>query len=154
MSAGCRITSPVSCRASFTCTCASRARRRSKRCRRSGNSRAVRKSMSKAWSSPAPWSRSWASLASAPSTATLEGSGLVAYSERFPDRYFVVGIAEQHAVTLAAGLACEGAKPVGAIYSTFLQRAYDQLIHDVAIQNLPVLFAVDRAGVVGPDGPT
>src|SRR3569623_26887 len=86
--------------------------------------------------------------------AMREGSGLVAYSERFPDRYFDVGIAEQHAVTLAAGLACEGAKPVFAIYSTFLQRAYDQLIHDVAIQNLPVLFAIDRAGVVGPDGPT
>src|SRR3569623_1106445 len=86
--------------------------------------------------------------------AMREGSGLVAYSERFPDRYFDVGIAEQHAVTLAAGLACEGAKPVVAIYSTFLQRAYDQLIHDVAIQNLPVLFAIDRAGVVGPDGPT
>jgi len=86
--------------------------------------------------------------------AMREGSGLVNYSERFPTRYFDVGIAEQHAVTLAAGLACEGAKPVVAIYSTFLQRAYDQLIHDVAIQNLPVLFAIDRAGVVGPDGPT
>ncbi|MEK7322726.1 MAG: 1-deoxy-D-xylulose-5-phosphate synthase [Pseudomonadota bacterium] len=86
--------------------------------------------------------------------AMREGSGLVAYSERFPQRYFDVGIAEQHAVTFAAGLACEGEKPVVAIYSTFLQRAYDQLIHDVAIQNLPVLFAIDRAGVVGPDGPT
>ena len=86
--------------------------------------------------------------------AMREGSGLVAYSERFPSRYFDVGIAEQHAVTLAAGLACEGAKPVVAIYSTFLQRAYDQLIHDVAVQHLPVLFAIDRAGVVGPDGPT
>ncbi len=86
--------------------------------------------------------------------AMREGSGLVAYSERFPKRYFDVGIAEQHAVTLAAGLACEGEKPVVAIYSTFLQRGYDQLIHDVAIQNLPVLFAIDRAGVVGPDGPT
>jgi 1-deoxy-D-xylulose-5-phosphate synthase len=86
--------------------------------------------------------------------AMREGSGLVAFSEQYPDRYFDVGIAEQHAVTLAAGLACEGIKPVVAIYSTFLQRAYDQLIHDVALQNLPVLFALDRAGVVGPDGPT
>ncbi|HQU16724.1 MAG: 1-deoxy-D-xylulose-5-phosphate synthase [Chromatiales bacterium 21-64-14] len=86
--------------------------------------------------------------------AMREGSGLVEFCARFPDRYFDVGIAEQHAVTLAAGLACEGMKPVVAIYSTFLQRAYDQLIHDVAIQNLPVLFAIDRAGVVGPDGAT
>src|SRR5690606_12436267 len=86
--------------------------------------------------------------------AMREGSGLVEFSERFPDRYFDVGIAEQHAVTLAAGQACEGYKPVVAIYSTFLQRAYDQLIHDVALQNLPVLFAIDRAGLVGPDGPT
>ena len=86
--------------------------------------------------------------------AMREGSGLVEFSERFPDRYFDVAIAEQHAVTLAAGLACEGLKPVVAIYSTFLQRAYDQLIHDVALQNLPVLFAVDRAGLVGADGPT
>ena len=86
--------------------------------------------------------------------AMREGSGLVAFSERFPDRYFDVAIAEQHAVTLAAGMACEGLKPVVAIYSTFLQRAYDQLIHDVALQNLPVLFAIDRAGLVGPDGPT
>ncbi len=86
--------------------------------------------------------------------AMREGSGLVAFSERFPERYYDVGIAEQHAVTLAAGLACEGLHPVVAIYSTFLQRAYDQLIHDVALQNLPVLFAIDRAGVVGPDGPT
>ncbi len=86
--------------------------------------------------------------------AMREGSGLVEFSQRFPDRYFDVAIAEQHAVTLAAGLACDGMKPVVAIYSTFLQRAYDQLIHDVAIQNLPVLFAVDRAGLVGPDGPT
>ena len=86
--------------------------------------------------------------------AMREGSGLVAFSERFPERYFDVAIAEQHAVTLAAGLACEGLKPVVAIYSTFLQRAYDQLIHDVALQNLPVLFAIDRAGLVGPDGPT
>jgi 1-deoxy-D-xylulose-5-phosphate synthase len=86
--------------------------------------------------------------------AMREGSGLVRFSEAFPDRYFDVGIAEQHSVTLAAGLACEGLKPVVAIYSTFLQRAYDQLVHDVAIQNLPVLFAVDRAGLVGPDGPT
>jgi len=83
-----------------------------------------------------------------------EGSGLVEFSKRFPDRYFDVAIAEQHAVTLAAGQACQGAKPVVAIYSTFLQRAYDQLIHDVAIQNLDVLFALDRAGLVGPDGPT
>ncbi|MCX8048679.1 MAG: 1-deoxy-D-xylulose-5-phosphate synthase [Methylohalobius sp.] len=86
--------------------------------------------------------------------AMREGSGLVEFSERFPSRYFDVGIAEQHAVTLAAGLACEGYKPVVAIYSTFLQRGYDQLIHDVALQNLPVLFAIDRAGLVGPDGPT
>jgi len=86
--------------------------------------------------------------------AMREGSGMVEYSERFPDRYYDVGIAEQHAVTLAAGLACDGIKPVVAIYSTFLQRGYDQLIHDVAIQNLPVLFAIDRAGLVGPDGPT
>jgi 1-deoxy-D-xylulose-5-phosphate synthase len=86
--------------------------------------------------------------------AMREGSGLLKFSERYPDRYFDVGIAEQHSVTLAAGLACEGLKPVVAIYSTFLQRAYDQLIHDVAVQRLPVLFAVDRAGVVGPDGPT
>ena len=86
--------------------------------------------------------------------AMREGSGLVEFEQRFPDRYFDVGIAEQHAVTLAAGLACGGLKPVVAIYSTFLQRAYDQLVHDVAIQNLPVLFAVDRAGLVGPDGPT
>jgi 1-deoxy-D-xylulose-5-phosphate synthase len=86
--------------------------------------------------------------------AMREGSGLVEFSKRYPDRYFDVGIAEQHSVTLAAGLACEGLKPVLAIYSTFLQRAYDQLIHDVAIQNLPVLFAIDRAGLVGADGPT
>ncbi|GBE09906.1 1-deoxy-D-xylulose-5-phosphate synthase [bacterium BMS3Bbin12] len=86
--------------------------------------------------------------------AMREGSGLVEFSERFAGRYFDVGIAEQHAVTLAAGLACEGLKPVVAIYSTFLQRAYDQLIHDVAIQNLPVLFAIDRAGLVGADGAT
>jgi 1-deoxy-D-xylulose-5-phosphate synthase len=86
--------------------------------------------------------------------AMREGSGMVTYAEKFPDRYFDVAIAEQHAVTLAAGMAVEGLKPVVAIYSTFLQRAYDQLIHDVALQNLPVLFAIDRAGVVGPDGPT
>ncbi|HEX7368877.1 MAG TPA: 1-deoxy-D-xylulose-5-phosphate synthase [Rhodanobacteraceae bacterium] len=86
--------------------------------------------------------------------AMREGSGLVRFSREFPDRYFDVAIAEQHAVTLAAGLACEGMKPVVAIYSTFLQRAYDQLIHDVALQNLDVTFAIDRAGVVGPDGPT
>jgi 1-deoxy-D-xylulose-5-phosphate synthase len=86
--------------------------------------------------------------------AMREGSGLVEYSKRFPHRYFDVAIAEQHAVTFAAGLACEGLRPVVAIYSTFLQRAYDQLIHDVALQNLPVLFALDRAGVVGGDGAT
>jgi 1-deoxy-D-xylulose-5-phosphate synthase len=86
--------------------------------------------------------------------AMREGSGMVEYSERFPGRYFDVGIAEQHAVTFAAGLACEGMKPVVAIYSTFLQRGYDQLIHDVAIQNLPVLFALDRGGLVGGDGAT
>jgi 1-deoxy-D-xylulose-5-phosphate synthase len=86
--------------------------------------------------------------------AMREGSGLVEYSKRFPDRYFDVAIAEQHAVTFAAGLAAEGFKPVVAIYSTFLQRAYDQLIHDVALQNLPVVFALDRAGLVGSDGAT
>jgi 1-deoxy-D-xylulose-5-phosphate synthase len=86
--------------------------------------------------------------------AMREGSGLVEFEARFPERYFDVGIAEQHAVTFAAGLACEGLKPVVAIYSTFLQRAYDQLIHDVAIQNLPVVFALDRAGLVGADGAT
>ncbi|MDR0775543.1 MAG: 1-deoxy-D-xylulose-5-phosphate synthase [Azonexus sp.] len=83
-----------------------------------------------------------------------EGSGMVRFASEHPDRYFDVGIAEQHAVTFAAGLACEGLKPVVAIYSTFLQRAYDQLIHDVALQNLPVVFAVDRGGLVGADGPT
>ncbi len=86
--------------------------------------------------------------------AMREGSGLVEFSRRFPERYFDVAIAEQHAVTFAAGLAAEGLKPVVAIYSTFLQRAYDQLIHDVALQNLPVVFAVDRAGLVGSDGAT
>jgi 1-deoxy-D-xylulose-5-phosphate synthase len=86
--------------------------------------------------------------------AMREGSGLVEFEQRFPERYFDVSIAEQHAVTLAAGMACEGTHPVVAIYSTFLQRAYDQLIHDVALQNLPVLFAIDRAGLVGSDGPT
>ncbi|MBS0486576.1 MAG: 1-deoxy-D-xylulose-5-phosphate synthase [Proteobacteria bacterium] len=86
--------------------------------------------------------------------AMREGSGLVRFAKEYPQRYFDVGIAEQHAVTLAAGMACEGAKPVVAIYSTFLQRGYDQLIHDVALQNLDVTFAIDRAGVVGPDGPT
>ena len=86
--------------------------------------------------------------------AMREGSGLVEFHQRFPDRYFDVGIAEQHSVTLAAGMACENARPVVAIYSTFLQRAYDQMIHDVALQDLPVLFAIDRAGLVGPDGPT
>ncbi len=86
--------------------------------------------------------------------AMREGSGLVRFSQEYPQRYFDVAIAEQHAVTLAAGMACEGAKPVVAIYSTFLQRGYDQLVHDVAIQDLDVLFAIDRGGVVGPDGAT
>jgi 1-deoxy-D-xylulose-5-phosphate synthase len=86
--------------------------------------------------------------------AMREGSGLVRFSKEYPDRYFDVAIAEQHAVTLAAGMACEGAKPVVAIYSTFLQRGYDQLVHDVATQKLDVLFAIDRGGVVGPDGAT
>ena len=86
--------------------------------------------------------------------AMREGSGLLRFSNEYPDRYYDVGIAEQHAVTFAAGLACEGLKPVVAIYSTFLQRAYDQMIHDVALQNLPVIFAVDRGGLVGADGPT
>jgi 1-deoxy-D-xylulose-5-phosphate synthase len=86
--------------------------------------------------------------------AMREGSGMVEFHQKYPGRYFDVGIAEQHAVTFAAGLACEGLKPVVAIYSTFLQRAYDQLIHDVAIQNLPVVFALDRAGIVGADGAT
>ena len=87
-------------------------------------------------------------------TAMREGSGMVEFHRRHPERYHDVGIAEQHAVTFAAGMACEGLKPVVAIYSTFLQRAYDQLIHDVALQNLPVLFALDRAGLVGADGAT
>lgn len=86
--------------------------------------------------------------------AMREGSGMVEFEKRFPDRYFDVAIAEQHAITLAAGMACEGLKPVVAIYSTFLQRGYDQLIHDVALQKLPVLFAIDRAGLVGSDGAT
>lgn len=86
--------------------------------------------------------------------AMREGSGLVEFSDRYPDRYFDVGIAEQHALTFAAGMACDGLKPVVAIYSTFLQRAYDQLIHDIALQNLPVVLAIDRAGLVGADGPT
>lgn len=86
--------------------------------------------------------------------AMREGSGMVQFEQQFPDRYFDVGIAEQHAITLAAGMAIEGLKPVVAIYSTFLQRGYDQLVHDVALQNLSVLFAIDRAGLVGPDGPT
>jgi len=86
--------------------------------------------------------------------AMREGSGLVEFSKRYPKRYFDVGIAEQHAATLAAGMACDGLKPVVAIYSTFLQRAYDQLVHDVALQSLPVVFAIDRAGIVGADGPT
>ena len=86
--------------------------------------------------------------------AMREGSGMVEFEKRFPERYFDVAIAEQHAVTLAAGLACDGLRPVVAIYSTFLQRAYDQLIHDVALQRLPVVFAIDRAGLVGGDGAT
>lgn len=86
--------------------------------------------------------------------AMREGSGLVRFEQENPERYFDVGIAEQHSVTVAAGMACDGLKPVVAIYSTFLQRAYDQLIHDVVVQNLPILFAIDRAGVVGADGPT
>ena len=86
--------------------------------------------------------------------AMREGSGLVEFEKQFPKRYFDVGIAEQHAVTFAAGIACEGLKPVVAIYSTFLQRGYDQLIHDVTLQNLPIVFAIDRAGMVGADGPT
>ncbi|MFN7137434.1 MAG: 1-deoxy-D-xylulose-5-phosphate synthase, partial [Thermomonas sp.] len=86
--------------------------------------------------------------------AMREGSGLVRFSQEYPERYFDVAIAEQHAVTLAAGMACEGAKPVVAIYSSFLQRGYDQLVHDVAVQDLDVLFAIDRGGVVGPDGAT
>ena len=86
--------------------------------------------------------------------AMREGSGMVEFHQRFPGRYHDVGIAEQHAVTFAAGMACEGLKPVVAIYSTFLQRGYDQLVHDVALQNLPVVFALDRAGLVGADGAT
>lgn len=86
--------------------------------------------------------------------AMREGSGLVEYSKQYPERYFDVAIAEQHAVTVAAGMACDGLKPVVAIYSTFLQRGYDQMLHDIALQNLPVVFAIDRAGFVGPDGPT
>lgn len=86
--------------------------------------------------------------------AMCEGSGLNAFAEQYPERYYDVGIAEQHALTFAAGMACDGLKPVVAIYSTFLQRAYDQLIHDIALQNLPVMFAIDRAGIVGADGPT
>lgn len=86
--------------------------------------------------------------------AMSDGSGLNAFAEKYPSRFFDVGIAEQHALTFAAGLACDGLKPVVAIYSTFLQRAYDQLIHDIALQNLPVVFAIDRAGLVGADGPT
>jgi 1-deoxy-D-xylulose-5-phosphate synthase len=86
--------------------------------------------------------------------AMREGSGLLRFSERYPERYYDVGIAEQHAVTFAAGLACEGLRPVLAIYSTFLQRGFDQLVHDVALQKLPVVFALDRGGLVGADGPT
>jgi 1-deoxy-D-xylulose-5-phosphate synthase len=86
--------------------------------------------------------------------AMREGSGMVEFAKEYPERFFDVGIAEQHAITFAGGVATQGVKPVVAIYSTFLQRGYDQLIHDVALQNLPVMFAIDRAGIVGPDGPT
>ena len=86
--------------------------------------------------------------------AMREGSGLVRFSEEYPDRYFDVAIAEQHALTFAAGMACDGVKPVVAIYSTFLQRAYDQLIHDISVQDLDVMLAIDRAGLVGADGAT
>ena len=86
--------------------------------------------------------------------AMPEGTGLVKFSERFPDRFFDVGIAEQHGVTFAAGMATEGFRPVVAIYSTFLQRAYDQILHDVCLESLPVTFAVDRGGIVGEDGAT
>jgi 1-deoxy-D-xylulose-5-phosphate synthase len=86
--------------------------------------------------------------------AMREGSGMVEFNKRFPERYHDVGIAEQHALTFAAGMACEGLKPVVAIYSTFLQRAYDQVIHDVALQKLPMVLALDRAGIVGADGAT
>src|SRR5262249_34974145 len=86
--------------------------------------------------------------------AMPEGTGLDAFRDKYPERYFDVGLAEEHAVTFAAGLACEGLKPVVAIYSTFLQRAFDQIIHDVALQKLPVVFALDRGGLVGNDGPT
>ena len=86
--------------------------------------------------------------------AMPSGTGLTSFAEKFPERFFDVGIAEQHAVTFSAGLAAEGMKPFATIYSTFLQRAYDQIIHDVALQKLPVRFAIDRAGLVGADGPT
>ena len=86
--------------------------------------------------------------------AMIEGTGLDCFAQTYPDRFFDVGIAEQHAVTFAAGLATEGFKPVVAVYSTFLQRAYDQMLHDVCLQNLPVVFSMDRAGIVGEDGPT
>jgi 1-deoxy-D-xylulose-5-phosphate synthase len=100
------------------------------------------------------WAAEQDSSLAAITPAMREGSGLVGFSQRFPERFFDVAIAEQHAVTFAAGLATEGVKPIVAIYSTFLQRAYDQLVHDVALQNLPVIFAVDRAGIVGQDGST
>ena len=83
-----------------------------------------------------------------------EGTGLEQFAKRFPDRFYDVGIAEAHAVTFAAGLATQGLRPVVAVYSTFLQRAYDEIVHDVCLQNLPVIFAIDRAGLVGEDGPT
>ena len=95
-----------------------------------------------------------ADLAVGITPAMGDGSGMQKFAEKYPDRFHDVAIAEQHAVTFAAGLACEGAKPIVAIYSTFLQRAYDQVIHDIALQNLDVLFAIDRAGLVGEDGPT
>ena len=86
--------------------------------------------------------------------AMPDGTGLNEYSKKFPDRFFDVGIAEDHAVTMAAGMACQGIRPIFAVYSTFLQRAYDEIIHDVCIQNLPVVFCIDRAGIVGQDGET
>ena len=86
--------------------------------------------------------------------AMQDGTGLTPFAERFPERFFDVGIAEQHALTFAAGLAAQGLRPVAAVYSTFLQRGYDQILHDICLQNLPVVIAVDRAGVVGEDGPT
>ena len=121
---------------------------------RSSRRRASGPSYSQVFGSGCATWRSATRGSSAITPAMREGSGLVEFSKRFPDRYFDVAIAEQHAVTLAAGLACEGLRPVVAIYSSFLQRGYDQLIHDVALQNLPVTFALDSAGLVGGDGAT